>query len=100
MGEDLINVLDTLRVKTVIGLGDGAGANILLRFEMMHHTRCMGVLLINPTANATGIKEKFTVSSVPPKTQFFDRRVPGWGRTGRERPLKGGNFPSSYPRVE
>ena len=61
MGEDLVNVLDNLRVKTVIGLGDGAGANILLRFEMMHHTRCMGSLLINATANAAGIKDKFTV---------------------------------------
>lgn len=60
MGEDLINVLDNLRVKTVIGLGDGAGANILLRFEMMHHTRCMGSILINATSNAAGIKDKFT----------------------------------------
>ncbi len=61
MGEDLINVLDTLRIKTVIGLGDGAGSNILLRFEVMHHTRCMGVVLISPTASAAGIKDKFTV---------------------------------------
>ena len=28
MGEDLVNILDTLRVKSVICLGDGAGANI------------------------------------------------------------------------
>ena len=36
MGEDLVTVLDQLRIKHVIGLGDGAGANILARFAMMH----------------------------------------------------------------
>lgn len=60
IGEDLINVLDTLRVKTVIGLGDGAGSNVLARFFIMHHTRCMGVVLLNPTCSAAGIKDKLT----------------------------------------
>lgn len=36
VGEDLVTVLDQLRIKHVIGLGDGAGANILARFGMMH----------------------------------------------------------------
>ena len=36
VGEDLVTVLDQLRIKHVIGLGDGAGANILARFAMMH----------------------------------------------------------------
>merc|ERR1712214_5590 len=48
IGEDLVNVLDTLRVKVVIGLGEGAGANIMLRFGAMHVTRCLGVVCINP----------------------------------------------------
>ena len=48
IGEDLVNVLDTLRVKCVIGLGEGAGANILLRFGAMHVTRCLGIICINP----------------------------------------------------
>lgn len=61
IGEDLINVLDNLRVKTVIGLGDGAGANILLRFEIMHHSRTLGVILLNPTATSAGMVDKFTV---------------------------------------
>merc|ERR1711983_500752 len=39
---------DTLRVKCVIGLGEGAGANILLRFGAMHVTRCLGIICINP----------------------------------------------------
>ena len=36
VGEDLVTVLDQLRIKHVIGLGDGAGANIMARFAMMH----------------------------------------------------------------
>lgn len=48
IGEDLVNILDTLRVKVVIGLGEGAGGNIMLRFGAMHVTRCLGVVCINP----------------------------------------------------
>ena len=36
LGLSLVTVLDQLRIKHVIGLGDGAGANILARFAMMH----------------------------------------------------------------
>ncbi len=66
MGEDLVNVLDTLRVKVVIGLGEGAGANIMLRFGAMHVTRCLGIVCINPNQTretATGIMEKIMASS-------------------------------------
>lgn len=55
IGEDLVNILDTLRVKCVVGLGEGAGANILLRFGAMHVTRCLGILCINPNPAATTI---------------------------------------------
>jgi len=63
LGEDLITVLDQLRIKYCIGIGDGAGANIITRFGMMHVTRCLGVILLHPTANAStivdGFKDKF-----------------------------------------
>ena len=39
LGEDLVTVLDQLRIKYVIALGDGAGANIVARFAMMHAQR-------------------------------------------------------------
>ena len=53
-GEDLVNILDTLRVKYVIGIGHGAGANIMMRFGMVHSQRCLGIVLLHPTAmNAT-----------------------------------------------
>jgi len=63
-GEDLVNILDTLRVKYVIGIGHGAGANIMMRFGMVHSQRCLGIILLHPTAmNATlfdNIQEKVT----------------------------------------
>jgi len=59
LGEDLVTVLDQLRVKYCIGIGDGAGANIIARFGMMHVTRCLGVILLHPTANASTIMDNF-----------------------------------------
>lgn len=59
LGEDLVTVLDQLRVKYCIGIGDGAGANIITRFGMMHVTRCLGVILLHPTANASTIMDNF-----------------------------------------
>ena len=72
IGEDLVNILDTLRVKCVIGLGNGAGANIMMRFAMMHVTRCMGVVLVHPTsANAT-MMETFKVRKKKKKQEKSD----------------------------
>jgi len=59
LGEDLITVLDQLRIKYCIGIGDGAGANIITRFGMMHVTRVLGVILLHPTANASTMMESF-----------------------------------------
>ena len=43
-----------MRVKYVIGIGHGAGANIMMRFGMVHSQRCLGIVLLHPTAmNAT-----------------------------------------------
>ena len=39
LGEDLVTVLDQLRIRYCIGLGDGAGSNVIVRFAMMHVTR-------------------------------------------------------------
>jgi protein NDRG1 len=59
IGEDLVTVLDQLRIRYVIGLGDGAGANIMARFGMMHVTRCMGVILLHPTSNKDSMTATF-----------------------------------------
>jgi len=65
IGLNLVTVLDYLRVKQVVGLGDGAGANIILRFAMNHPGRVHGVLAINTEGVESAgykeiIREKFT----------------------------------------
>eukprot|EP00092_Neocalanus_flemingeri_P020765 GFUD01022500.1.p1 GENE.GFUD01022500.1~~GFUD01022500.1.p1 ORF type:complete len:312 (+),score=110.12 GFUD01022500.1:120-1055(+) len=58
IGLNLVTVLDHLRVKQVVGLGDGAGANIILRFAMNHPGRVHGVLAINTEGvESAGYKE-------------------------------------------
>ena len=59
LGEDLVTVLNQLRIKYVIGLGDGAGANVMARFAMMNSTRCMGVILLHPTSNKATMVANF-----------------------------------------
>ena len=39
VGEDLVSVLDHLNIPLVIGLGEGAGANILARFVNIYLRR-------------------------------------------------------------
>ena len=34
LGLNLVTVLDNLRIQRVVGLGDGAGANIITRYRM------------------------------------------------------------------
>jgi len=59
ISEDLPSVLDKLGVKLCIGLGEGAGANILARFGMASPDRCMGLILIHCTASTAGVMEHF-----------------------------------------
>lgn len=55
----LVEVLDALRVQYVIGIGEGAGANILARFGMDHPQRCLGLILIHCTSTVAGVMEYF-----------------------------------------
>lgn len=59
LGEDLVTVLDFLHVKYVIGLGEGAGANVLARFGLAHAARCLGLILINCTGSAASVLQSF-----------------------------------------
>jgi len=52
LSEGLVEVLDELNIETVVGLGDGAGANILLRFAMDNPGKVWGILLLNCSAAA------------------------------------------------
>merc|ERR1711892_505812 len=53
IGLNLVSILDNLRIPQVIGLGDGAGANIITRFGMCHPSRVHGICTINNTATAS-----------------------------------------------
>lgn len=55
----MVTVLDTLHVRYVIGLGEGAGANVIARFGLAHPTRTLGLILINCTGSAVSVKENF-----------------------------------------
>ncbi|XP_048249345.1 uncharacterized protein ZK1073.1-like isoform X3 [Haliotis rufescens] len=57
LGEDLVCVLDQLDVKQVIGLGEGAGANIIARFAMAQPKRVLGVCLIHCTGSTANFME-------------------------------------------
>nr|XP_018900285.1 PREDICTED: uncharacterized protein ZK1073.1 isoform X4 [Bemisia tabaci] len=64
LGEELVSVLDTLHVRYAIGLGEGAGANVIARFGLAHPSRTLGLILINCTASATSVKENFKAKFV------------------------------------
>jgi len=53
LGLGLVSIIDNLRIPRVIGLGDGAGANIITRFGMCHPGRVHGIVTINNTATAS-----------------------------------------------
>jgi len=57
IAEELINILDHLKVKEVVCFGEGAGANILARFAIAHNQRVMGVCLLHATGTAAGFME-------------------------------------------
>ncbi|KAI0977957.1 hypothetical protein GJ496_011421 [Pomphorhynchus laevis] len=54
---ELINVIDSVSLKQVVIMGDGVGANIAVRFAMLHPERCHGLILIRPTSTTAGIME-------------------------------------------
>ena len=61
LGDDLVCILDQLKVEFAVGLGEGAGANILARFAMLHPTKCLGLILVHPTSTTAGVMEHFKV---------------------------------------
>jgi len=59
MGEQVIpTILDALKVNLIVGLGEGAGANVLVRFAICHTSRVLGLLLIHLVTAGVGMLEK------------------------------------------
>lgn len=46
IGLGLVTILDQMQIKNVVVMGEGAGANIALRFGMFHPTRTSGLVLL------------------------------------------------------
>lgn len=63
IAHDLYYVLDRFNVNTVIGMGEGAGSNILCRFGLYFPNRCLGLVLIDCTSSTAGVEEyiKYTM---------------------------------------
>jgi len=59
IGEDLAQVLDHLKINIVVGFGEGAGANILVRFALAHPSRILGLVLVHLIATGVGMMEYF-----------------------------------------
>ncbi|EEC01163.1 conserved hypothetical protein, partial [Ixodes scapularis] len=59
MGEDLISVVDHLKINLVVGFGEGAGANILVRFALAHSSRVLGLILMHLVSTGVGMMEYF-----------------------------------------
>lgn len=57
IASDLVCVLDHFDVRTVIGFGQGAGANVVCRFAIVHPNRCLGVCLVKCTSTTAGVME-------------------------------------------
>ncbi|XP_050672656.1 uncharacterized protein ZK1073.1 isoform X5 [Leptidea sinapis] len=59
LGEDLITVLDFLHVRYAVGLGEGAGANVLARCGLAHPRRLLGLILVNCTGSTSSVADAF-----------------------------------------
>ncbi|XP_059061396.1 uncharacterized protein ZK1073.1 [Achroia grisella] len=59
LGEDIITVLDFLHVRYAVGLGEGAGANVLARCGLAHPRRLLGLILVNCTASTSSVSDAF-----------------------------------------
>jgi protein NDRG1 len=57
IADDISTVLDQLNISSVVLFGDGAGANILLRYALKKEERVLGAVLVNATAAAAGFVE-------------------------------------------
>lgn len=59
IGEELLpKVLDELKVPLIVGIGEGAGANILVRFALTNQQRTLGLVLIHLVSAGVGMLEK------------------------------------------
>ncbi|GFR73132.1 protein NDRG3 [Elysia marginata] len=54
LADAIHHVVEHYGLKTFIGFGVGAGANILARYELNHHEKVDSLIMVNPTASKSG----------------------------------------------
>lgn len=73
IGEELlVEVLDKLKIKLIVGIGEGAGANILVRFANKHHSRVLGLVLIHLAPAGVGVLERLKSQISTGKRRFSE----------------------------
>eukprot|EP00092_Neocalanus_flemingeri_P012881 GFUD01013877.1.p1 GENE.GFUD01013877.1~~GFUD01013877.1.p1 ORF type:complete len:575 (-),score=168.18 GFUD01013877.1:461-2185(-) len=91
LGLNLVSILDYLRIPQVVGLGDGAGANIITRFGMCHPARVHGVFTINSTAQHNlgrfmeKLKEKMKATALDGKLFLNEKNVSKFAEAFKKR---------------
>jgi len=68
----LLNILAQLKIKQVLGLGVGAGANILCRLAIHSSEKVIGLVAIQPTASAASVMEQLRQKVVSLKLGSID----------------------------
>lgn len=73
IGEELlVEVLDKLKIKLIVGIGEGAGANILVRFANKYHSRVLGLVLIHLAPAGVGVLERLKSQISTGKRRFSE----------------------------
>ncbi|CAF1105384.1 unnamed protein product [Brachionus calyciflorus] len=57
LGEELVCILDQLKIPQVVCMGVGVGANIISYFALKNTSRCLGLIILEPIASSAGIFE-------------------------------------------
>jgi pimeloyl-ACP methyl ester carboxylesterase len=57
LGEELVCVVDQLKIPQVVCMGEGAGASLSVYFALKYPNRCLGLVLIEPIATSPTIFE-------------------------------------------
>ena len=73
IGEELlVEVMDKLNIKLIVGIGEGAGANILVRFANKYHSRVLGLVLIHLAPAGVGVLERLKSQISTGKRRFSE----------------------------
>ena len=70
-----MNILTNLKISKVVGLGVGAGANVLCRLAIHSPDRVLGLVAIQPTASAASVIEQLKVSNEYSKMDLIFKSI-------------------------